>query len=293
MTLRIAVTARLLVDNDWAGDPDGLVALAHHLLSPSDEVIGVTSSSLSPEFGPAEGTASRGEELARELISRVVQDRDIPVAAGADAPFDGSGRETAAARLIVDTALDAFFDPAFGAASTGGERLTLVCGGPLTNVADALRLEPRIADRIDLLWVGGTLEAAVLGDDFEYNRDCDRAAAEFVLTAVGLHVTRFPAETYRQLAISVAELEYRLTSSGDLGRWLWERYERLPLPEGLSIDPVWPLGDSAPLAVTALRHSRARFRDGVAPGHRVCTDLDHRLIIEDFFARLHLHSESS
>jgi hypothetical protein len=33
-TLRIARRCRVVVDNDWAGDPDGLVALAHHLLSP-------------------------------------------------------------------------------------------------------------------------------------------------------------------------------------------------------------------------------------------------------------------
>jgi hypothetical protein len=30
--LRLAEQWRVIVDNDWAGDPDGLVGLAHHLL---------------------------------------------------------------------------------------------------------------------------------------------------------------------------------------------------------------------------------------------------------------------
>lgn len=139
-----------------------------------------------------------------------------------------------------------------------------MCGGPLTNVADAIRLAPDMVERTRLLWVGGLLE----GNGFEYNRDTDAGAATFVFAQ--------------------PELEERLTSSGELGGWLWERYEQLPLPEGVAIDPVWPLGDSAPLAFTALRHARTRTVPGSLPHERVCVDLDERLIIEDLFARLRL-----
>ncbi|WP_324011709.1 nucleoside hydrolase [Microbacterium sp. JZ37] len=269
----IATAGRMVVDNDWGGDPDGLVALAHHLLSPSDDVVGVTSSFLNPMFGPSEGTAEGGRELAAELLTRMAQ-APLPLAAGADTAFDGSPRETPAARLIVDAAAQA----------TPDAKLTVVCGGPLTNVADAIRLAPDVVERTRLLWVGGLLE----GDGFEYNRDTDAGAATFVFAQPELEVIRFPAETYRLLAISVAELEERLTSSGALGGWLWERYEQLPLPEGVAIDPVWPLGDSAPLAFTALRHARTRTVPGSLPHELVCVDLDERLIIEDLFARLRL-----
>lgn len=268
MALAIAQTSRMIVDNDWAGDPDGLVALAHHVLSPSDHVIGVTSSLLNPMFGPADGTAERGAVLARDLLAMLGQP-DVAVRAGADDPVADTARETPAARLIVDAAL------------ADDEPLTVVCGGPLTNVADAIRLDERVASRMRLLWVGGTLD-----DAFEYNRDTDPRAAAIVRAAAGLEVVRFPAETYRLLAISVAELEERLTAAGAVGGWLWERYVQLPLPAGVAIDPVWPLGDSAPLAATALPHARARLerRDGES----VCVDLDERLIIEDLFARLRL-----
>ena len=43
MSLRTTQRCRVVLDNDWAGDPDGLVALAHHLLSPANRVDAVTS----------------------------------------------------------------------------------------------------------------------------------------------------------------------------------------------------------------------------------------------------------
>jgi hypothetical protein len=43
--LPVSPRCRVIVDNDYQGDPDGLVALAHHLLSPSNRVAAIMSSS--------------------------------------------------------------------------------------------------------------------------------------------------------------------------------------------------------------------------------------------------------
>ncbi|EWS82640.1 nucleoside hydrolase [Brachybacterium phenoliresistens] len=272
MTWRIGPRTRVVVDNDWAGDPDGLVALAHHLLSPTDAVVTVTGSFTSPLFGDPTGTAARGAAMARELMDLVGGHGGVPVHAGADSAFAGRPRQSEAARAIVAAAQ---------------EECVLVCGGPLTNVADALIREPGITARIRLLWVGGTQEDGAA----EYNRDTDPVAARFVLEHPQLRIDRFPRETYRLLAVSVAELELMLTEGGPIGRWLWQRYRDLPLPEGVEVDPVWPLGDSAPLALTALHHGAVRFSedDGLSH-HRTCTALDPRLIIGDLAARLRLSS---
>ena len=48
--LAISPHCRVIVDNDYQGDPDGLVALAHHLCSPVNRVAAVTSSFLNPRF---------------------------------------------------------------------------------------------------------------------------------------------------------------------------------------------------------------------------------------------------
>lgn len=262
----------VVIDNDWAGDPDGLAALAHHVLSPADDVVAVTASFTSPVFGDPAGSAAHGAELAAELL-RMLGASDVSSVGGVDAAFAGEARRSAAARAIVDAA--------------SGQEIVVVCGGPLTNIADALRLDPGVAARIRLVWVGGTM----CRDRDEYNHDTDPAAADFVFGHADLRIDRFPAETYRLLAVSVAELEERLTSSGETGTWLWQRYRDLPIPPGIDVDPVWPLGDNAPLVATALPHAAVTFAEETAY-RRVCTSLDARLVVEDFFARLRLHARS-
>ena len=41
LSQRVVAQCRVVVDNDFAGDPDGILALAHHLLSPSNRVVAV------------------------------------------------------------------------------------------------------------------------------------------------------------------------------------------------------------------------------------------------------------
>ena len=96
--LRLAVQSRVVVDNDWSGDPDGLVALAHHLLSPTNRVLAVTSSFINPVFGMPEG-ATDGVALARELVDLLALPEPPPVHAGSNGPFGDSA--SAAADAIV------------------------------------------------------------------------------------------------------------------------------------------------------------------------------------------------
>lgn len=66
--LAVAPHCRVIVDNDYQGDPDGLVALAHHLLSPANRVTVVTSSFLNTRFPVASPRAEHGAVLARQLL---------------------------------------------------------------------------------------------------------------------------------------------------------------------------------------------------------------------------------
>jgi purine nucleosidase len=161
--------------------------------------------------------------------------------------------------------------------------LFLVCGGPLTNVAQALRQAPDIAGRLTLVWVGGALEEGVA----EYNRDTDPLAAEEVLGRVDLAVRQFPLETYRRCTYSVAELEHDVGGAGRLGAWLWRRYTELPLPDFVELGEVWPLGDSPPVLVTALDDASSTWTG--TPDRRVYADVDLRLLVADLLARLRLH----
>lgn len=267
---------RVIVDNDYQGDPDGLVALAHHLLSPANRVVAVTSSFLNPGFPAASSRAHDGAALACELLEVVGSASRPPVHAGSEQPFGDRSRSAASAAIVGE----AFRDDDLP--------LYVACGGPLTNVASALRDAPDIASRLTLIWIGGSLD----GSAFEYNRDTDQAAAAFVFDQPELEVHQFPLETYRRCAYSVAELEHDLSSCGRLGHWLWSHFT--DPPDWVRIGGVWPLGDSPPILVTALstESSTATLlpsEDGRGAPRRVYTDLDFRLIVADMLARFRMH----
>ena len=247
---------RVVVDNDFAGDPDGILALAHHLLSPSNRVVAITSSFLNPRFvtppatpgATAAGRRAAGRGPARRARPRPIRRRSLT---GAEEPFAGGSR-SAAAEAIVAAAREESDLP-----------LYVVCGGPLTNVAAALELDPGIAGRLTLIWIGGSLDP----DAFEYNRDTDPAAAEAVLATPGLAIHQFPLETYRRCAYGVAELEADLPATGRLGAWLYDCFSSPP--EWVQLGGVWPIGDSPPLLITALTTDSSTRSAAVRRRHRL------------------------
>jgi len=276
LSQRVAPTCRVVVDNDFAGDPDGILALAHHLLSPSNRVVAITSSFLDPRFvtPPATlgGTAQDGARLAADLLAELGRPDPPPVSSGAEEPFT-SGTPSAAAEAIVAAARAESDLP-----------LYVVCGGPLTNVAAALERDPGIAGRLTLVWIGGSLDP----EAFEYNRDTDPAAADAVLAVPGLAIHQFPLETYRRCAYGVAELEADLPATGRLGGWLYECFSSPP--DWVQLGGVWPIGDSPPLLVTALTTDSSSRLPG-ADGVTVYTDVDMRLLVGDLLAKLRLHEQ--
>jgi purine nucleosidase len=94
---------------------------------------------------------------------------------------------------------------------------------------------------------------------------------------------------------SVAELEHDLAGSGRVGRWLWERFLELPLPEWVRLGGVWPPGDSPPVLVTALTDESSTYTDApagrAAAARRVYTDVDVRLVFGDMLAKLRRHED--
>ena len=274
--LAVRARCRVIADNDWSGDPDGLVALAHHLLSPANRVVAVTSAFLNPRFPTSHSRASDGAAVAAELLDQLALPVRPAVYAGADVPMDAGAADSPASEAIAVEAL-----------RSDGLPLYVACGGPLTNVAAAVQEAPDIAGRMTVLWVGGSLAEG----RFEYNRDTDPAAADFVLGHPELAVYQFPVETYRRCAYSVAELEGDLQACGRLGAWLWRRFTR-PLPDWVELGEVWPLGDSPPVLVTALTDESSSFAANSTSGgaeRRVYTDVDFRLLVADMLAKFRRH----
>jgi hypothetical protein len=277
--------ARVIVDNDFAGDPDGLVALAHQLLAPTTRTVLVTTSPLDARLAALAGldagrSAAAGARLAGALLRFVAPAARPPVVAG-----DGQ----AAARAIVAEALR---DDALP--------LVLACGGPLTNVAAALRLRPDIAERMRLVWIGGSNADA---GGTEYNLMTDLAAARLVFEESRIPILQIPQEEYRRFQVSVAELGAGFRSMSPLAGWLYDQYRHLPpfvQPGG-----TLTFGDSPLVTATAFDPAATPFTarpvrrlrdDGgygdIVPQREVSMahSLDPRLNYTDFLALLHAHA---
>ena len=80
---------RVICDNDYSGDPDGLVQLAHHLLSPSIElrlIIGSRQAAIKLAGGAPDTTAKESETSARR-IAELAGRTDVPIVTGARHPL--------------------------------------------------------------------------------------------------------------------------------------------------------------------------------------------------------------
>ncbi|MEQ1641236.1 MAG: nucleoside hydrolase [Novosphingobium sp.] len=283
-------SARVIVDNDFAGDPDGLVALAHQLLSPKTRTVLITSSALAPQFAEGEAktrSAALGRDVALELMDRARFKDRPPVVAGTDQI--GNHQPGAAARAIV---IEAMRD----------DRLPLyfTCGGPLTNLAAALALEPAIAKRMTVVWIGG---GTWPHGGWEYNLACDGDAARKVIEQSAVPLWQVPQNAYRQMQYSVAAMRTELRSISPFGAWLYDRFTTPP--SFVDVGGTWPLGDSPLALLTAISSESSEsverearrilpdFRYGEPVPDRKITvfeKLDARLTFDDFFALMRLHA---
>ncbi|WP_417512315.1 nucleoside hydrolase [Microbacterium sp.] len=257
---------RVAVDNDFAGDPDGLVSLAHLLVGDAVRVELITTSLLDANLAALAGvdagrTAAAGV-IRVEGLYRAAAAEPPPIIAGAES-LDAEAANPAAEALVT---WSASFDDA--------PRL-LLCGGPLTNIAAALRCDAGLVDRVRLVWIGGALDGGP-----EYNRDTDAAAAAEVF-ASAFDIVQIPREHYAQLRYSLVEIADGVGRAGVLGRWLVD--ELFDVPPFVTLRGALTLGDSALVSVSALDPTLDAV---VRPGRRIIADVDPRLLWGDFLTLL-------
>jgi purine nucleosidase len=180
----------VIFDTDIGDDIDDALALALALQSPELDVRAVTT--------VVDDTESRTRLAWKEL--GLYNRHDVVVATGAPEPLLDARRNDPAPQFTVLTPQDTAPPSARRRAAdlivdtlmASSEKLTLVPVGPLTNIGLALRLEPRIREKVErIVLMGGAF--GMLHP--EYNIQRDRAAAQIVfssgvpITAVGLDVT--------------------------------------------------------------------------------------------------------
>src|SRR5438552_3129550 len=96
---------RVIIDNDFGGDPDGLFQLAHALLSPSIEVRAVIGSHLNAGdgFDRSNAQAEHAAKEALQLMKIMKLDNALPVIAGSNTAMlnDTTPVKTEAVNFII------------------------------------------------------------------------------------------------------------------------------------------------------------------------------------------------
>jgi len=219
----------VILDTDIGDDIDDTWALALLLKSPELDVKLVSTAT--------GDTAYRAKIVARllETAGRAC----VPIGVG----VPGAGRESVPrqAEWVKDYPLDRY--P--GAVHAGGVRaiietimaspepVTLICIGPLSNIAEALRLEPRIAGRARFVGMQGSVNWGITSNLFlslvpgaraEWNVVCDVAAARDVFAAPWLEAAITPLDTCARVVLDGARYRLLLNSNDPLLKAVLENY---------------------------------------------------------------------
>ena len=127
--------------------------------------------------------------------------------------------------------------------ATPDDPLHVVALAAMTNLASALRIEPRIIANIVVVWLGG--HALYWPDTDEFNLRQDIPAARLALDC-GVPLILIPCEgVTRMLSTTVPELERYLEPTGPLGAFLTDRVRSYSDDHLAWSKPIW---DMAPVA---------------------------------------------
>ena len=95
--------------------------------------------------------------------------------------------------------------------------------GALTNISNAIRKNPSIKDKIEIIWLGGN--SIEYGNNQEFNFMQDTKAVENVINS-NVKITIIPARNVTtELMINISELESKLDMDNELSKYLCNRFQ--------------------------------------------------------------------
>ena len=290
---------RYIVHADCKNEADDQFTLAHILMTDKLDVRGIIAGHFDRgNHGkcPEHQTAQASLEEVDRILDLMGLTGKYPVLRGAETglPDERTPVVTEAARFIVEEAMRD--DP---------RPLYIGMQGAITDLACAILMEPRICERMTCIWIGGG-DYPDGGEEFNLMNDVDAANVVF---ASSMPLWQVPIGTYKQFAVSLAELQLRVRPHGKIGRYLFGQMAQLN--DLLADLPEWPHGETWCLGdegvICALLEDRER-RNGYseiaaprigsdmrylpgAPGRtiRVYHTMDVRMDLEDLYAKLQIN----
>lgn len=200
---------RVVLDTDTFNEVDDQFALAHLLLSDVHlEAVYAAPFHNERSAGPGDGMEKSYREI-QHILDLVGPDPAPPT-------FQGSRQFLAAPNEPIES--DAVHDLIERAMTPNSGKLHVAAIAAATNIASALLIEPRIAEKITVVWLGG--HAPFLTDTREFNLQQDLHAARVLLDSPVPLVLLPCYPVCSHLKTTVPELEALLAPRSQLGRYL-------------------------------------------------------------------------
>ena len=205
----------LILDADTGNEVDDLYAIARALIEPSWEITALNAAHWQTSHWAEAETMENSHRLNQVLVGEVGV--DIKTRRGGVARMFDWGdlaQHSAAAYEIIKQAK----------ATPEGQKLTVVALGALTNVSSAIYIEPSIAPRIRLYWLGTSydFEQGILKKR-DFNCIMDLQAVEVMLMSeVEMHV--IPVNVAAAMTFKMEETEAAFRGKHSLGNILCDRW---------------------------------------------------------------------
>lgn len=293
--------------NYVSGDADGFFATVHQILSPTGEL----RTMVGTDGGGRGETAVRSTALLNDIVNIMGRQSQIKVYEGAANRIRQAGTpiRSAGTQAIIDEAMR----------TDSKLPLFIAVGGGLTEVASAVMIEPKIADRFTLVWIGG--DALPGGGTGETNFNIDALAAQYLYNDTSVKIWQVPRAVYKTCLVSATEIQAFVAPYGKIGAWLYDRLGDLNrrFGSGFNAGETWTLGDSPLVILTALQDwNPVRTASGIefnktgsseydevfAPSFnpdgtfsprsggrkiRIYKSIDTRMMFNDFFAKMRVN----
>lgn len=288
---------RLITNTDAKNEADDQFAVVQALLSPKIDNVGL----IAAHFG-TDRVADAMEQSYRELetvLDKMGFDKQSMLYRGAPhaLPDKNTPVPSEGAELIVREAM-----------KEDARKLFAIFLGPLTDLASAYLMEPRIAGRLTAIWIGGGVYPS---GSPEFNLGNDVHAANVVFGSA-IELWQVPKNVYEMMPVSMAELEVRVRPHGAIGRYLFDQLvehsqEDIPRKSAFRTGETWVLGDSPAVGLILYEHrfefdwvsapyitqEQAYVHTGINRPIRVYKSIDSRLILEDLYAKLLLFARNA
>ncbi len=206
---------RIVIDTDTYNEIDDQFAIVHALLSP--ERLSVEGIYAAPFFNHRSSSPGNGMSLSYEEIIRLLDRLDISSEGLAYRGSDGflASYESPYSNDAVEDLIER--------AMTSDEPLYVVAIGALTNIASAMLIEPRVIEKIILVWLGGN--ALHWPHTTEFNLCGDVLASRLVFDS-GIPLILIPcAGVTTHLRSNVSEIDKYVAGRGEIGTFLADAFK--------------------------------------------------------------------